>query len=93
MLFGSRPEFVLREAVPNKRAWLDLYVLLVEAPQKPPRSEILPLAIDVGRKTVADPQVQQNIRRLAWIHAAGTQDRSLDLRLLNPSGGRSLAAS
>ncbi len=89
VLFGSRPDFVLQEAVPDKEARLDLYVLLVEPSEGSPHSEILPIAINVGRKTLADPLVSQRIRRLAWIHAEGTQDRSLALRLLNVGGGRS----
>lgn len=89
VLFGSRPDFVLQEAVPNKNARLDLYLLLVEPPTKPPHSEILPLAIKLGRKLAADPLVSQRVRRLAWIEATGTEDRSLDLRLLSVSQARS----
>jgi hypothetical protein len=72
VLFGSRPEFVLKEAPTGKSAPVDLYVMLVESPKDEPWPEITDAAIAVGRAFVRDARVRPYIRRLRWL--AGTDD-------------------
>jgi hypothetical protein len=79
VLFGSRPEFVLREALPNKPATLDLYILLVEKPEVAPYTDIHELAVELSKKLIVNSLVGRRIRRIAWIEARDDKQRGLTL--------------
>jgi len=72
VLFGSRPDFVLREAVGALPAKTDLYVVLVNPPAKEPYRELRSIAIELGRKLIKQPRIAARIRRIAWLRAEGT---------------------
>ena len=71
-LFGSRPDFVLLEAVPGKPSFLDLYVFLVEPPVEYPYKELREAAIELSLKLIADTRVASRIGRIAWIEGAAS---------------------
>jgi hypothetical protein len=87
VLFGSRPEFVLREAVPEEPARVDLYVLLIEPPRRNPHDVLQEAAIKLSRKVANDQRVASRIRRIAWIEGADMPDRGLALTSV-AAGGR-----
>ena len=82
VLFGSRPEFVLKEAVDGQPGKTDLYVLLVNPPQRPPYSELRERAIALGKKLIALPGIKSRIRRIAWIEGVDASPDGLALKTI-----------
>ena len=85
VLFGSQPDFVLREAVPGSPAPIDLYILLVAPTKGGPYDEITTLAIRLSKKLVADTRVRSKIRRIAWLEGQDDGNGGLSLSAL-PAG-------
>lgn len=67
VLFGSEPDFVLRETVHGKPEVIDLYLLLIDPPDGSPYGELRKLAIELSKKLIADQRVGSRIGRIAWI--------------------------
>jgi hypothetical protein len=67
VLFGSRPDFVLREAPAGEYATIDLYVMLVETPSEPPFDSLRSRAIKLSKKLLDDDRVGERIGRISWI--------------------------
>ena len=83
VLFGSTPDFVLREALPEDPPMLDLYVLLVEPPNKNLYKELRLLAIELGRTLIADRSVGERIGRIAWLEAQPKDEHTLTIRAID----------
>lgn len=88
VLFGSRPDFVLREAVPRKPATLDLYVLLIKPPIGEPYDELRTAAIELSKSLIADERVASRIGRIAWITGTGWRKRSLAFKAITVATSR-----
>lgn len=82
VLFGSRPEFVLKEAVDGQPGKTDLYVLLVNSPQRPPYGELRERAVALGRKLITLPEIKSRIRRIAWIEGVDASPDGLALKTI-----------
>ena len=82
VLFGSRPEFVLKEAVDGQPGKTDLYVLLVNPPQRPPYGELRERAVALGKKLIALPEIKSRIRRIAWIEGVDASPDGLVLKTI-----------
>ena len=77
VLFGSRSDFVLLEAIPGELAWLDLYVLLVEPPVGYPYDDLRVIAIELSHKLIADSSLASRIGCIAWITGTDQPNREL----------------
>jgi hypothetical protein len=89
VLFGSRPEFVLREVVPDEPApRIDLYVLLVEPPDEPPYKELLAQAVTLSKALIREPAITSRVRRIAWIKGVHEPQRSLSLHEIAVASSR-----
>lgn len=82
VLFGSRPEFVLKEAVDGHPAKTDLYVLLVNPPQRMPYTELRERAVALSKKLIALPEIKSRIRRIAWIEGVDASPAGLALKTI-----------
>lgn len=82
VLFGSRPDLVLREAVPRKPATLDLYVLLIKPPIGDPYDELRTAVIELSTSLIADKRVTSRIGRIAWITGTDWRQRSLTFKAI-----------
>ena len=82
VLFGSRPDFVLLEAVDGTPARTDLYVLLVNPPENPPYGDLLTVAIALSRNLMRDPRIANRIRRIAWLKGAEPPEGGLALEYI-----------
>jgi hypothetical protein len=80
VLFGSRPEFVLKEAVDGKPAKTDLYVMLVNPPDKRPYGELRERAMELSKKLIKQPEIASRIRRIAWIEGVEAPPDGLALK-------------
>ena len=74
VLFGSQPDCVLLEAVPEELAWLDLYVLLIDPPHGSPYDDLRVKAIELSHKVIADSSVASRIGCIAWITGVRTDE-------------------
>lgn len=88
VLFGSRPDFVLLEAVPGKPAGLDLYVLLIKPPVGYPYDDLRAEAIKLSDKLIADSSVASRIGRIAWIKGTNPPDGGLHLEAIAVAASR-----
>jgi hypothetical protein len=80
VLFGSRADFVLREAVPERPApRIDLYVLLVKPPNNRTHKRLLERAIRLSKALMREDAFKSRIRRIAWINCSEASERSLRL--------------
>jgi hypothetical protein len=82
VLFGSQPEFVLREAVPHQHATIDLYIMLVNPPGGP-RARICELAIELSNQLLDNERVAARIGRIAWLEGRDDGNRGLSLRAIS----------
>jgi hypothetical protein len=71
VLFGSRTDLVLLEALPGELAWLDLYVLLIDPPSGNPYDELRTKAIELSHKLIADSSLASRIGCIAWVTGVG----------------------
>lgn len=89
VLFGSRPEFVLREAVPGEPApRIDLYVLLVELPNESPYGALLDQALTLSKALMRERAITSRVRRIAWIKGVDEAERSLSFHLIAVASSR-----
>jgi len=84
VLFGSKPDFVLREALPGQPARLDLYILLVNPKAGHPHADIRVTAMRLSRKLERDARVSSKIRRIAWLEGHDDGKGGLTLSRAEP---------
>jgi hypothetical protein len=88
VLFGSRPDFVLRESIPSESTTVDLYVLLIDPPAGSPYDDLQVAAIELSKSLIADECVASRIGRIAWITGTGWRKRSLAFKAITVATSR-----
>ena len=89
VLFGSRPDLVLREALPGQAPMLDLYILLAEPPVAEPHNAIRPLAIKLSHALIADARISERVGCIAWIEASDDRHGGFNVAAIDLARSRS----